>query len=86
MSEVEGEVMWHRATSTPTTTRTLTVEAITRFGGVYQVMWHDTGKKRKILVVIDRWTTADQTVQEAVAEGYPPSDRPNVVVPMNAWR
>lgn len=79
--------MRHRSdTSTSTTTRTLTVEAITKFGGVYQVMWRDAGKKRKILVVIDRWTTADQTVQEAVAESYPPDDRPQVVVPMNAWR
>jgi hypothetical protein len=79
--------MRHRPdTSASTTTRTLTVEAITKFGGVYQVMWHDAGKKRKILVVIDRWSVADQTVQDAVAESYPADDRPRVVVPMNAWR
>lgn len=76
----------HSSTSASTTTWTLTVEAITKFGGVYQVMWRDAGKKRKILVAIDRWTEADQTVQEAVAESYPPHNHPNVVVPMNAWR
>jgi hypothetical protein len=79
--------MWHRPnTSTSTAERTLTVEAITKFGGVYQVMWHDDGKKRKILVVIDRWTLADQTVRDAVADSYPADDCPHVVVPMNAWR
>lgn len=79
--------MRHRSTpAASTTTWTLTVEAITKFGGVYQVMWHDAGKKRKILVAIERWTEADHTVQEAVAASYPPGNRPDVVVPMNAWR
>lgn len=79
--------MKHRPdTAMSTTTRTLTIDAITKFSGVYQVMWYDAGKKRKILVVIDRWSTADQTVQAAVAQTYPPDDRPQVVVPMNAWR
>jgi hypothetical protein len=66
--------------------RTVTVQAITKFGGVYQVVWRDQGKKRKILVAIERWSTADQTVRDAVAESYPDGDHPAVVVPMNAWR
>jgi hypothetical protein len=37
-------------------------------------------------VVIDRWTLADQTVRDAVADSYPADDCPHVVVPMNAWR
>jgi len=64
----------------------VTVQAITKFGGVYQVVWRDQGKKRRILVAIERWSTADQTVRDAVADSYPSRDRPAVAVPMNAWR
>jgi hypothetical protein len=66
--------------------RSITVQSISRFGGVHQVTWRDGRRKRRILVVIDYWPTADQTVSNAVADTYAPDDRPAVVVPAHAWR
>jgi hypothetical protein len=64
----------------------ISVLSISRFAGVHQVTWHDGRQRRKILVAIERWSEADQTVIDAVAKTYPPDDRPQVVVPVNAWR
>lgn len=65
--------------------RPIVVRSIKKFAGVYQVTWSDGRRKRKILVAIDKWVTADDTVRDAVAATYPPVERPTVIVPANAW-
>jgi hypothetical protein len=81
----------HRTTELPGATtvdlgrRAVTVRSVSRFAGVHQVIWRDGRHKRRILVAIDHWTGADQTIRDAVAATYPVDDRPTVIVPPQAW-
>ena len=71
-------------------TKTITVHRINRFmrlRDAREVTWRDGGRrKRRILVAIDEWSNADETVAAAVAATYPADARPTVVVPATAWR
>jgi hypothetical protein len=72
-----------------TGTAPTTVDSIKRFAGqsgVYQVLWHDGRRRRTILVAIDQWSTADQTVADAVARSSHAVGPVRVVVPPRAWR
>lgn len=68
-------------------TKTITVHRIKRFIGAHEVTWKDGGRrKRRVVVVIDVWSKADETVAAAVAATYPADARPTVVVPQGVWR
>lgn len=85
-AEAEAEVEAKTQADVDVVHRTITVQSIKRFAGLHQVTWRDGGRKHRILVAIEHWASADQTVRNAVAETYSAVDRPTVFVPPRSWR
>lgn len=70
-------------------TASITVRIVKEFGAgsrVYTVKWRDNGRKRRIIVDIREWATADEAVVAAVRKQYPVGAQPTVTVPISAWR